>query len=190
MGAGHVRDIHRGVAVHDCQIRCLFREFDDLAEAGKCPCTESTVRRFAETHELWTQCVATRSLPTHVAALGQCPHQPVNRGQWKTRAGSKLGQTLWSAGSGEHVEQIERTFDRLHATQSGRIARDARQVSLRETCRTSINTRQSIQLCTYRSVRRGSGRAPRPVSYTHLRAHETGRNLVCRLLLEKKKKNN
>ena len=37
-------------------------------------------------------------------------------------------------------------------------------------------------------------KAPRPlpdgdnaVSYTHLRAHETGRNLVCRLLLEKKK---
>src|SRR5665213_3882796 len=29
---------------------------------------------------------------------------------------------------------------------------------------------------------------PRAVSYTHLRAHETGRNLVCRLLLEKKKK--
>src|SRR5674476_1518544 len=26
----------------------------------------------------------------------------------------------------------------------------------------------------------------RPVSYTHLRAHETGRNLVCRLLIEKK----
>src|SRR5674476_739308 len=30
--------------------------------------------------------------------------------------------------------------------------------------------------------------SPFPVSYTHLRAHETGRNLVCRLLLEKKKK--
>src|SRR5665213_2153902 len=29
---------------------------------------------------------------------------------------------------------------------------------------------------------------PETVSYTHLRAHETGRNLVCRLLLEKKKK--
>ena len=27
------------------------------------------------------------------------------------------------------------------------------------------------------------------VSYTHLRAHETGRKLVCRLLLEKKKLN-
>ena len=31
-------------------------------------------------------------------------------------------------------------------------------------------------------------KAIRAVSYTHLRAHETGRNLVCRLLLEKKEK--
>ena len=30
-------------------------------------------------------------------------------------------------------------------------------------------------------------KTPVAVSYTHLRAHETGRNLVCRLLLEKKK---
>src|SRR5660397_154951 len=30
---------------------------------------------------------------------------------------------------------------------------------------------------------------PTPVSYTHLRAHETKANLVCRLLLEKKKNN-
>src|SRR5680860_674543 len=29
---------------------------------------------------------------------------------------------------------------------------------------------------------------PKPVSYTHLRAHETDSYLVCRLLLEKKKK--
>src|SRR5450756_2841300 len=29
---------------------------------------------------------------------------------------------------------------------------------------------------------------PAPVSYTHLRAHETRHDLVCRLLLEKKKK--
>ena len=36
------------------------------------------------------------------------------------------------------------------------------------------------------SRRSGMGRVA--VSYTHLRAHETGRNLVCRLLLEKKKK--
>src|SRR5450756_2661842 len=31
------------------------------------------------------------------------------------------------------------------------------------------------------------GSAPRAVSYTHLRAHETRHDLVCRLLLEKKK---
>eukprot|EP00658_Telonema_sp_P-2_P039352 TRINITY_DN28160_c0_g1_i2.p1 TRINITY_DN28160_c0_g1~~TRINITY_DN28160_c0_g1_i2.p1 ORF type:complete len:111 (-),score=38.39 TRINITY_DN28160_c0_g1_i2:89-421(-) len=30
--------------------------------------------------------------------------------------------------------------------------------------------------------------SPVPVSYTHLRAHETPEHLVCRLLLEKKKK--
>ena len=34
----------------------------------------------------------------------------------------------------------------------------------------------------------GEGHDPRvPVSYTHLRAHETVLDLVCRLLLEKKK---
>eukprot|EP00657_Telonema_sp_P-1_P009576 TRINITY_DN3817_c0_g1_i3.p1 TRINITY_DN3817_c0_g1~~TRINITY_DN3817_c0_g1_i3.p1 ORF type:complete len:230 (+),score=75.69 TRINITY_DN3817_c0_g1_i3:34-723(+) len=33
-------------------------------------------------------------------------------------------------------------------------------------------------------------RIPGPVSYTHLRAHETVLDLVCRLLLEKKKKKN
>ena len=33
-----------------------------------------------------------------------------------------------------------------------------------------------------------NSRTFRSVSYTHLRAHETGRNLVCRLLLEKKEK--
>src|SRR5450756_1895243 len=31
-------------------------------------------------------------------------------------------------------------------------------------------------------------KVPKPVSYTHLRAHETRHDLVCRLLLEKKKK--
>ena len=33
----------------------------------------------------------------------------------------------------------------------------------------------------------GVDRGVRPVSYTHLRAHETVLDLVCRLLLEKKK---
>ena len=36
--------------------------------------------------------------------------------------------------------------------------------------------------------RAGEGAVGGSVSYTHLRAHETGAYLVCRLLLEKKKK--
>src|SRR5678810_1207147 len=39
-----------------------------------------------------------------------------------------------------------------------------------------------VKFSTRPEVRLGSDE---PVSYTHLRAHETGRNLVCRLLLEK-----
>ena len=35
--------------------------------------------------------------------------------------------------------------------------------------------------------RAGARHGPRAVSYTHLRAHETVLDLVCRLLLEKKK---
>ena len=39
------------------------------------------------------------------------------------------------------------------------------------------------------SVLPGKIRMTRPVSYTHLRAHETVLDLVCRLLLEKKHNN-
>ena len=38
------------------------------------------------------------------------------------------------------------------------------------------------------SLTKGMDDHAEPVSYTHLRAHETKANLVCRLLLEKKKK--
>ena len=62
-----------------------------------------------------------------------------------------------------------------------------------------INHQSLIATKTYRVVHAAQGdgvmefglrRAPGPgaVSYTPLRAHETGRNIVCRLLLEKKKK--
>ena len=40
------------------------------------------------------------------------------------------------------------------------------------------------------SLHPGKMPAYSPVSYTHLRAHETVLDLVCRLLLEKKKTNN
>src|SRR5664280_2797852 len=44
-----------------------------------------------------------------------------------------------------------------------------------------------IQVGGYRATRTDFD-IPAPVSYTHLRAHETVLDLVCRLLLEKKKK--
>ena len=54
---------------------------------------------------------------------------------------------------------------------------------------------QMEKLATIRKVIEGDlirllfqvGRGLQPVSYTHLRAHETVLDLVCRLLLEKKK---
>src|SRR5680860_1779240 len=47
----------------------------------------------------------------------------------------------------------------------------------------------SCEHCERQLERREGPKAPRhyPVSYTHLRAHETDSYLVCRLLLEKKK---
>ena len=47
------------------------------------------------------------------------------------------------------------------------------------------------QIAAAARLRRNEARrrigVPAPVSYTHLRAHETKANLVCRLLLDKKK---
>ena len=47
----------------------------------------------------------------------------------------------------------------------------------------------SIWVFTHDSIGVGED-GPTPVSYTHLRAHETVLDLVCRLLLEKKKQSN
>eukprot|EP00658_Telonema_sp_P-2_P037414 TRINITY_DN26917_c0_g1_i1.p1 TRINITY_DN26917_c0_g1~~TRINITY_DN26917_c0_g1_i1.p1 ORF type:complete len:109 (-),score=36.79 TRINITY_DN26917_c0_g1_i1:16-342(-) len=49
--------------------------------------------------------------------------------------------------------------------------------------------RAAKEWVAHKLLRRTSYRASTdPVSYTHLRAHETPEHLVCRLLLEKKKK--
>ena len=46
----------------------------------------------------------------------------------------------------------------------------------------TMSVGENLSLASIKAFTRGLS-----VSYTHLRAHETGRNLVCRLLLEKKK---
>src|SRR5665213_3866639 len=57
--------------------------------------------------------------------------------------------------------------------------------------RTVLNLREMLLRGDFRPGERPSEHPlvarPKPVSYTHLRAHETGRHLVCRLLLAKKK---
>src|SRR5674536_397759 len=62
---------------------------------------------------------------------------------------------------------------------------------LREITRITVPNQVSSLLFTVTfamtDTRQGS-LSQRPVSYTHLRAHETPEHLVCRLLLEKKKK--
>ena len=47
---------------------------------------------------------------------------------------------------------------------------------------------KDVETDGYNSLQVTTGDVKQSVSYTHLRAHETRSNLVCRLLLEKKKK--
>ena len=78
-----------------------------------------------------------------------------------------------------HNIQTRRRFMLLGQTLAGQQAFDIIQC-IRAT--RSLDIYKSIPLELW-----GDGHTSSPVSYTHLRAHETGRNLVCRLLLEKKK---
>src|SRR5450756_1467882 len=92
-------------------------------------------------------------------------------------------------------------------SRADRVARYPALVSIRFAVLniTSTSTRCSIRMSAYRAPVSTWNRrimyAARPVyatvearaapvSYTHLRAHETRHDLVCRLLLEKKKKKN
>src|SRR5450756_3070212 len=61
-------------------------------------------------------------------------------------------------------------------------ARDVVRHLLVQRCRSSV-IRFHVRIVRLSACHEG------PVSYTHLRAHETRHDLVCRLLLEKKKKN-
>src|SRR5450759_2119215 len=62
------------------------------------------------------------------------------------------------------------------------ISRLARGELLEAECSASV--RQVLSMCA--GIHRDSNGAFDAVSYTHLRAHETRHDLVCRLLLEKK----
>src|SRR5450756_3081893 len=55
------------------------------------------------------------------------------------------------------------------------------------TFRFTRRSSRSRGLLFYRLLEQAALTSPAPVSYTHLRAHEPRHDLVCRLLLEKKK---
>ena len=52
-----------------------------------------------------------------------------------------------------------------------------------------VNMGINVLAAVFTDEHLGTAYLPLAVSYTHLRAHETPEHLVCRLLLEKKKKN-
>src|SRR5680860_1823281 len=77
-----------------------------------------------------------------------------------------------------------------HRRSRGKPGSDRPGIPASETTATSLPSRRVVTRCsTLRvSLKSWKLRSSAPVSYTHLRAHETDSYLVCRLLLEKKKK--
>ena len=73
-----------------------------------------------------------------------------------------------------------------HAEQRAREAAANADRYLRETFPRANATTLALALKEFNNDVALAKDALKAVSYTHLRAHETGRNLVCRLLLEKK----
>ena len=103
-----------------------------------------------------------------------------------TDAGKTCIQVI-DDGKGMSETDARLSFER-HATSKIREASDLfalRTMGFRGEALASVAAVAEVELKTRPA---GEELGTRPVSYTHLRAHETGRNLVCRLLLEKKKK--
>ena len=92
-----------------------------------------------------------------------------DRYDWDTRWSGRIGQRLWEDGCRIVEEGLcGRTTVFDDPLRDGRRGTELLSVIL--------ETHKPVDVVVLM-----------PVSYTHLRAHETGRNLVCRLLLEKKK---
>eukprot|EP00656_Telonema_subtile_P005774 TRINITY_DN12638_c0_g3_i3.p1 TRINITY_DN12638_c0_g3~~TRINITY_DN12638_c0_g3_i3.p1 ORF type:complete len:106 (-),score=22.95 TRINITY_DN12638_c0_g3_i3:20-337(-) len=94
-------------------------------------------------------------------------------------------QVRFAAGQSYKLEKRYRDFDQLNTTLTERFAsvlRGGAAMFPPKKPFTKLNPE-------FYESRVGDLHTFMPVSYTHLRAHETVLDLVCRLLLEKKKKN-
>src|SRR5674476_151838 len=82
------------------------------------------------------------------------------------------------------AEQTHRPWPAVDVIQTHVTKLDVVEVEADDFTDSRAGTIENLQ---HRAIAQGCRSIPqtRPVSYTHLRAHETGRNLVCRLLLEK-----
>ena len=85
-----------------------------------------------------------------------------------------------SAASDVYKRQVQKT---MASTFTGTVSRVRADSAVTSETRTRWSTRCEMTSTTGMRTKR-----PGPVSYTHLRAHETVLDLVCRLLLETKKK--
>src|SRR5674476_1141800 len=97
---------------------------------------------------------------------------PLMKQSWRTIPVSRRRREGYRAGTSSGFEPPERVTSPYHRlkTRGAILAEDA-----------TPPTKGPVGEFGVKRRRPGIGRDP--VSYTHLRAHETGRNLVCRLLL-------
>ena len=95
-----------------------------------------------------------------------------SRGRSVRSVGNRLGAVKRSYAKKMKDKEDQKTGTRKGSKRgSGRGRKSARSSAVSD-----VDTHDGIRAVT-----------PEPVSYTHLRAHETDSYLVCRLLLEKKK---
>src|SRR5450756_558753 len=113
---------------------------------------------------------------------------------------TRLGKTIPVFSPGDtvivNVNVVEGERKRVQAYEGVVIAKKNRGINSAFTVR-KISSGEGVErtfqthsplIASIEVKRKGAVRRAKPVSYTHLRAHETRHDLVCRLLLEKKKK--
>src|SRR5450756_2036611 len=114
-------------------------------------------------------------------------------GVYKLAAGSRINDALVKAGGAIRAADLT-LVNRAAPLTDGQQVLVPEKVAATASATASSGSAQAVPIHLNTSTLEqlaelpGVGPATAPVSYTHLRAHETRHDLVCRLLLEKKKK--
>src|SRR5450756_2649780 len=118
--------------------------------------------------------------PKSVAGAGCAP--PYNRQMVEGRRARFWATVLLLASAGsalvfDHTRLDSPTMDEPFHTLA------AAEYAIAGTYYANLEHPPLVKLLSGFAIRAAGGRAPKTVSYTHLRAHETRHDLVCRLLL-------